>query len=238
MKYTVTGTMEPRTKAADPSLPEFDRLARPYRWLEYLAFGPLLQRTRTHFLPQLAACRNALVLGDGDGRFTAAMQRAHPGVHVHAVDLSAAMLRALAGAAGLHHDRLSTEQADLRAWTPAPNRPYDLVATHFFLDCLTTSEIATLAARLGRAVTPDAIWIVSDFAVPATLYGRLVAAPLVALLYLAFRLLTGLPTQSLPDHAGALNAAGWTLESKQERLGGLLVSQLWRRTCDASASDR
>ena len=43
----------------------FDRLARPYRWLEYATFGRTLERCRFHFLPALTSARRALVLGDG-----------------------------------------------------------------------------------------------------------------------------------------------------------------------------
>jgi len=56
-----------------PPQPNFDRVARIYRWAEYAALGPILQRTRTHFLPQLTGCRNAFILGDGDGRFLACL---------------------------------------------------------------------------------------------------------------------------------------------------------------------
>ena len=73
----------------------FDRVARLYRWAEYLALGPLLERTREHFLPQLAGRRQALVLGDGDGRFLARLLRQQPGLHALAVDTSAVMLRLL-----------------------------------------------------------------------------------------------------------------------------------------------
>src|SRR6185437_1080687 len=55
--------------------PKFDRLARVYRWMEWLSFGPYLSRCRRAFLPQLRDARRALVLGDGDGRFTAALLR-------------------------------------------------------------------------------------------------------------------------------------------------------------------
>jgi hypothetical protein len=229
MKDTLPSAIQPLTSSEGRTRPDFDRLAHPYRWLEYLAFGPLLQRTRTHFLPQLSACRSALVLGDGDGRFTAALMRTNPRAQVHAVDISPAMLHALTRAVS-DPSRLTTEEADLRAWTPTLVGPCDAVTTHFFLDCLTTSEIASLAARLGPSTTPDALWIVSDFAIPATLFGRLVAAPLVTLLYRAFGILTGLQPQSLPDHATALTGAGWTLQSHHERVCGLLVSQTWCRS--------
>jgi len=207
--------------------PNFDRLARPYRWLEYLSFGPFLQRTRNHFLPQIAHRRHALVLGDGDGRFTARLLRANPEIQVHAVDLSAAMLIELQKSSTSHHHRLTVEQADLRTWRPSNLEAYDLVVTHFVLDCLTASEISTLASRLALSITPDALWLVSEFAIPQHRYGRAVARSLVSFLYRVFRFLTGLQIRSLPDYAEILTSAGFQLNAGHSRLGGLLVSQLW-----------
>jgi hypothetical protein len=217
------------------STPDFNRLAGAYRWLEYCTFGPYLHRARIHFLPQLSHCRSALVLGDGDGRFTAALLDRNPSVRVHAVDISVAMLRRLTRRAGHaaghlinHADHLITEQADLRRWNPPALACYDVVVAHFFLDCLTTAEIADLARRLGPSTTAGTLWLVSDFAIPANGFGHLFAAPLVGLLYCAFGLLTGLRIRHLPDYAIALSLAGWTLRMERKHLNGLLVSQLWQ----------
>jgi len=209
--------------------PDFDRLAWPYRWLEYGSFGPLLWRCRVRCLPQLVDCRNALVLGDGDGRFTAALLRSNPQIRIHAVDLSSRMLEALEGAAKKDKDRVTTEVADLRVWSPDGGSVYDLIVSHFFLDCLTSGDVADLARRLRATSALGAVWVVSDFAVPASLFGQLVAKPLVWSLYVAFSWLTGLRQRSLPDYAGALGAAGWALRVEDRQLWGLLVSQLWQR---------
>ena len=75
--------------------PNFNPIARPYRWLEYLAFGKALENCRTHYLPQLLDRRNALILGDGDGRFTSKLLAANPNIKVLAVDISATMLELL-----------------------------------------------------------------------------------------------------------------------------------------------
>ncbi|HEY9127046.1 MAG TPA: class I SAM-dependent methyltransferase [Acidobacteriaceae bacterium] len=184
-------------------------------------------------LPAIRDCRYALVLGDGDGRFTSALLAAHPGIRVHAVDASAAMLGLLHERCSSFAERLTTEQADLRLWAPSSEAHYDLIATHFFLDCLATSEISALTQRLAPALSPNAAWLVSDFAVPSTTYGRWIAAPLVAFLYRAFRLLTGLRIRKLPDHASAIGLAGWRLEDSRNLAGGLLISQLWKLGCDS-----
>jgi hypothetical protein len=105
--------------------------------------------------------------------------------------------------------------------------PIDLIVTHFFLDCLTTAEVQSLAAKLRRATSPSAVWLISDFAIPSTFFGRAVARPLVSALYAAFALLTGLKVRSLPDHSTALLRSGFTLQKRRTWLGGLLISQLW-----------
>jgi hypothetical protein len=209
--------------------PNFDPLAKPYRWLEYLTFGPYLQHTRTHFLNELTHCRHALVLGDGDGRFTTQLLQINPQIQIHAVDISPKMLTTLQQSAGSDANRVTTETADLRHWSPNQNTQYDLIATHFVLDCLTTEEIANLAQRLTPSTTADTQWLVSDFAIPPTRFGHLLAAPLIAFLYASFRLLTGLHLAHLPGHRTALEKSGWTLQSHHSRLNGLLISQRWRR---------
>jgi ubiquinone/menaquinone biosynthesis C-methylase UbiE len=215
------------SKTQKHGVPEFDKLARVYRWMEYLSFGPALSRCRTEFLSDMAHCRNALVIGDGDGRFTARLLDTNSAIRVDAIDASPAMLRALLRHAGTIAHRVRTRVADARAWQPANSEPYDLVVTHFFLDCLTTDEIRSLADRIRAASAPNTLWVVSDFAVPNSFFGRIVARPLVSALYRAFAILTGLTVRALPDHAAALSNTGHRLARRRTRLLGLLVSELW-----------
>lgn len=207
--------------------PKFDHLAKFYRWMELLTFGPLLTRCRMAFLPELATARRALVVGDGDGRFTAELLQVNSRVRIDAVDASPAMLEALLRRAGANGCRVTIYRSDVRDWIPEGVR-YDLVATHFLLDCLTTEECYALAARLRDALSSSACWIVSEFAVPEGWFGRLIGHPLIWLLYRAFGVLTGLEIRTLPDHQAALRDAGFTLTRLHTRLGGLLASEMWR----------
>lgn len=218
----------PETAAADAaemsSAPNFDGLARWYCWMEWASFGPFLWWCRCAFLAELANCRRALVLGDGDGRFTARLLKTNAEAQVDAVDASAAMLRALERRAGTA--RLRTVCADVRAWRP--EHGYDLVATHFFLDCLTTDEVRALARTIQGAIGTGGRWVVSEFAQPAGWYGRLVGRPVVGFLYWAFAWLTGLKVRRLPQHRAALEECGFRLVKQRKWLGGLLVSELWQ----------
>jgi hypothetical protein len=209
---------------------DFNRLARLYRWMEWATFGPCLGWCRRAYLAELSACRHAVVLGDGDGRFTSRLLSTNSLIQIDAVDASSAMLRALVRRAGHQSARIRTHHADARSWRPAPtpeNQPIDLITTHFFLDCLITSEVHSLATRLRRLESPSALWLVSEFAIPPTWFGRLVARPLVSGLYLAFAWLTGLTVRTLPDHSAALRQSGFCLQKRRTWLGGLLTSELW-----------
>ena len=215
------------SKTRKREAPNFDKLAGVYRWMEYLSFGPALWRCRIEFLSNLACCRNALVIGDGDGRFTARLLAVNSAIRIDAVDASPAMLRALVHRAGQNAARVQSEVADARAWQPKNAEPYDLVVTHFFLDCLTTAEARTLAARIRAAAAPESMWVLSEFAVPRSRFGRLIARPLVAALYRAFGLLTRLEVHTLPEYDEALAEAGFRIGRRRVRLWGLLVSELW-----------
>lgn len=230
-----TPIAEPAAALPGAQAPNFDRLARLYRWMELVTFGPYLKRCRAAFLPELISARRALVFGDGDGRFTARLLRANPRVHIDAIDLSAAMLRALIRRAGPHAGRVSAHCADARLWLPS-NPPYDLVVTHFFLDCFSTEEIHNLVSRLRGAISPSAVWVLSEFAIPDGWFGRLVARPAIWFLYRSFGLLTGLTVRSLPDYRAALRDAGFTLDRRRTWLLGMLVSEMWRRLPDAAVS--
>ena len=206
--------------------PNFNGLAGAYRWMERLTFGPLLSRCRFAFLDELRASRNALVIGDGDGRFTARLLEENPAVLVDALDASPAMLRAMVDNAGIRSSRIRVHLADARLWEPL-TPTLDLIVTHFFLDCLTTKEVTALARRLRPCVRPNAVWVVSEFAIPAGWSGWLVARPFITALYLVFFVLTGLSVFRLPNHRKALDEAGFMLSRRRARLGGLLVSELW-----------
>jgi SAM-dependent methyltransferase len=207
--------------------PNFDRVAYIYRWAEYLAFGKLLERTREYYLPEVMDRRQALLFGDGDGRFLAKLLRENTGVSALAVDLSSGMLRLLRDRCAFAAGRLQTQQADaLNAEVPANT---DLVVTHFFLDCLSQAEVDELAKRIGSTIESGALWLVSDFAVPQTGLMRLPARLYIRGLYFAFRVLTGLRVTRLPDYDTALTRAGFKRMERKESLSGMLYTELWVR---------
>ena len=209
--------------------PDFNLIARPYRWLEYLTLGRALERCRAHFLAQLCDRRRALVLGDGDGRFLAQLFAHNPHLRADAVDTSIAMLQLLRqrseAATPDANTRLSIHHCDALAFPLAG--PYDLVATHFFLDCLTQADLDTLITQVASALAPGGLWLVSDFRIP-TGFMRLPALAMIRGLYFGFRVLTGLRTMKLPDHATPLTRSGLIRVAHRHSFAGMLTTELWQ----------
>ena len=207
------------------SQPNFNLIARPYRWLEYLTLGRALERCRLHFLPRLLEKKRALVLGDGDGRFLSALMGADPDLYVDAIDTSATMLHLLRLRCEASAERLHTHNTSALSFTPAGC--YDLVVTHFFLDCLPQSEIEILIGRIASTLIPGALWLISDFRIPPGPM-HLPARAIVRSLYFGFRILTGLRTTQLPDHATPLAKAGLSRIAHHHSMAGLLTTELWQ----------
>jgi ubiquinone/menaquinone biosynthesis C-methylase UbiE len=203
-----------------------DRIARWYRWMEFASFGRELHRRRRHFLPGLKA-QKVLLLGDGDGRFLADFTRQCPEARLDYVDISREMLT-LASERTPRSDYAHFHQLDALS-DELPGGGYDLVITHFFLDCFGTEELRRVVAKIGAAATPHARWIVSEFHQPASGWQRIRAKLWIEILYLAFGLLTGLDTRRLPDYESVLPEYGFRRVSQKLSSAGLLRSELWQR---------
>lgn len=207
--------------------PNFDRVAAIYRWAEYISLGPLLERTRTHFLNQLNNPHHALILGDGDGRFLKQLLRRYPDCTAIAADISAAMLAKLRDRCAFASTRLTTLHRSALEVDAPPNT--NLIATHFLLDCFTQPEVDALTTRLAAQLAPGALWLISDFTLPPSALLRPVARLYITSLYAAFRLLTGLRVRHLPDPQSALARAELRRIARKSFLFGLIYTELWQR---------
>ncbi len=209
----------------------FDLLAPVYPLMERLLAGRRLQRCRTAWLGELTGARRMLVAGVGHGPALAAVLRAHPQLRVTCVDASARMLavaRARLERAGLDLERIEFVQAELPDWRPTSGA-FDVIATHFFLDCFTPDRLGAVVAALARVATPDARWIVSDFTLPARGPARWRALAVHRLMYFFFRLTTRLPARRVTPPDAILAAHGFRLRGRQTHDWGLLHADLWLR---------
>jgi ubiquinone/menaquinone biosynthesis C-methylase UbiE len=207
----------------------FDPIAGPYRWLEYVSFGPWLARCRNAQLEHLNKARHALFFGDGDGRFLARLLAANTTLTADVVDSSHSMLHILdrrMRRSGLQaQQRIRLHPADALDWNPSGS--YDLVVSHFFLDCFYPHQLEQLFDRVLPHLRPGAQWVISEFAIPRNPLAAYFARAIIGLLYRAFGLITGLPVRALPDYAPSLLRRGFVRIHERRYLAGLLCSQLW-----------
>lgn len=207
----------------------FDTLAPVYRPLEWVLAGRLLQQCRTAFLPQLQGCRRALLLGEGPGRFLGELISACPDLEVTVLERSPGMIReAERVLAPGQRERVRFEAVEIRNWRPA-SAPYDLVASHFFLDCFQAQDVARIIERVARATSPHAHWLVSDFRMPRRGWRRIRARLIHGIMYAFFRSATDVSARQVTPPDSYLRAAGFRVQGRQHFNFGLLYAAWWRR---------
>ncbi len=209
----------------------FDRLAPHYRWMEAVLAGSKLQRCRTAFLERVRSAENALILGEGNGRFLQEFLKANAHARVTCLDASRRMLEMARQRVETNTDDLSRVefvQANALRWNGA-ERKYDLVVTHFFLDCFPPEPLELLIRNVAANATPQATWLLADFQKPATGMRRWRAALILKMMYAFFGVMTALPAKRLTAPDPFLRELGFQLSERRESEWGLLHSDLWLR---------
>jgi ubiquinone/menaquinone biosynthesis C-methylase UbiE len=204
-----------------------DRIAAGYRWLEYAAFGLLLEQARFDFLSYAAMARRVLILGEGDGRFLARFIESNRHATVAVVDSSARMIelarnRVPAG----ELSRVEFHQMDCVAGD-LPRGPFDLMVSHFFLDSLSCHDTETVICKVSALLAPGAHWLVSEFQEPQGGLRRLHACLWLRTMYAFFAVTTGLRASKLPPYRDVLARHKFAEIEHRERRLGLIRSQVW-----------
>jgi ubiquinone/menaquinone biosynthesis C-methylase UbiE len=209
----------------------FDRLAIHYPWMEMVFAGDLMQRCRTRFLSKTKRCRNALLVGEGTGKFLTTLLRLNPEIRVTCVEQSAGMIRQMQQrlrSAGLQDSRIEFKKMNALDWTP-PHNQYDLVATHFFLDCFREEQLERLVTSLAGSTRPHALWLVTDFREPERGWRRWRAKLLLAMLFAFFKVTTRISASRLTPPDSYLTGVGFRLRKRRLDNFGFAHSDLWER---------
>ncbi len=204
---------------------DVNSLARYYGVLEHLVFGPTLQRCRVALISRLAFASHCILLGEGNGQFLTRLVRRCPLTSIHVLDASATMLDiarkrvAVQERVVFHQTRLPTQWAKMER--------ADVVACHFFLDCLTNAEVERLVREVRGRLRPGGGWLISEFALPRSWIRRGFAIIWLAAMYQFCRITTGLAARWLPDYSSVLVRFGFRLKERKEFAGGFYVSEWW-----------
>ena len=205
----------------------FDVLAPHYRWMEVVLAGEKLQRCRTAFLDCIPIAKNVLILGEGNGRFLLECRRKMPMAHIVCVDASARMLALAQRRLGDNCGSTEFVCNDALVWT-ASRHDFDLIVTHFFLDCFRPEQLESLIAKLADAAAPDANWLLADFqSAPAGL-ARVRSKLILWTMYRFFRVVTRLPAKELTSPDVLLQQHGFRLVERRATDWGLIHSDRWQ----------
>lgn len=207
----------------------FDVLAPHYRWMEFVSAGDKLQRCRTAFLGRVSSAKNILILGEGNGRFLAECRRKLPEAKITVVDASVRMLaraRKRVEGQGMDCRQIHFIHADALTWTP-PERAFDLIVTHFFLDCFRAEQLEKLTATLARAAAPGANWLLADFQAAPAGFPRYRSQVILWLMYRFFCAVTRLSASTLTPPDAFLEHQGFKLCERRIYDWGLLHSDWW-----------
>jgi SAM-dependent methyltransferase len=207
----------------------FDFLAPHYRWLETIAFGNALQRARTCWINKIARPNRTLIVGEGNGRFLCELLRAHPGIAVDCIDASEEMLR-LAQARLLRTSPESIPHVrflckDILNWSPQGS--YDLLVTHFVLDCFPRPELQMIVNKLAAAAEPGALWLIADFILPRNRVARGHARLWLWLMYSFFGITASIKAKNIVDPQPILAGNGFVRASSTVSRAGMLRSDLY-----------
>ena len=118
--------------------------------------------------------------------------------------------------------------ADFLQWVPQ-QQPYDLVVTHFFLDCFDRDRLSHVITKLAQAAAPKSRWLVTDFAIPPKGLRRVHAKIWLRMMYSFFRAVADLKAHELVDPSSFIQDTGFQLRQEIAGRLGLVKAQLWER---------
>jgi ubiquinone/menaquinone biosynthesis C-methylase UbiE len=207
----------------------FDFVAPHYHWMEAIVFGHALQQARTYWIDRISRPERTLILGEGNGRFLCELLRVHPGIEVDCVDSSNTMLqltrRRLLRTCPESFSHVHFFCEDVLKWSP--QKSYDLLVTHFFLDCFPRNQLSSIVEKLANAATPNAAWLIADFTEPQTRFARVNAHLLLGLMYTFFGIAAGIAARELVDPFPYLKDNGFSRASVKLSEASLVRSDLY-----------
>ncbi|HST31737.1 MAG TPA: class I SAM-dependent methyltransferase [Chthoniobacterales bacterium] len=207
----------------------FDRVARAYCWLETIVFGSALQNARTYWINEIPPPKRVLIVGEGNGRFLCELLRLYPKVEIDCIDASGRMLElARARVRRLCPDSLASVRffhLDVLRWSPSNS--YDLLVTHFVLDCFSAEQVEEIVVKLAQAARPAAVWLIADFTIPRRRFARMHAQFWLQIMYAFFRASAAIPAKKLVDPSPYLQNNGFVCWFRKLSRYGMLKSELY-----------
>jgi len=210
----------------------FDRIAPFYQLIESATAGSLPHRCRLTHFGFLKGCSNALLLGEGNGRFLIELTKQFPEMQLTVVDSSQRMLdlaRKRLQKHNISEQNVTWVNKDVREWE-GEGQQFDAIVANFFFDCFRPLDLQRVIHGVARLAGPQAVWLIADFQHPRPLLRRIRAEVLLAAMYVFFRKATKLNARTLTDPDEYLEDSGFELRERRTYDWGLLRADVWQHT--------
>lgn len=195
-------------------------------------FGKKLEYARFDCLSifETGKPQRALVLGDGDGRFSYNALKLNPHLSIDSIEQSSSMreqARKRIQQLGKDDARRHAHIAYNALTYSFPISEYDIVVVQFFLDCFESSNANRLLSKLARALKANGKLAYADFSVPGRYPTKLIGKTVVSFLYLFFRMTANIESKRLPT---LVWPDSLELTLKRQIMDGLVVCEIRTRT--------
>jgi ubiquinone/menaquinone biosynthesis C-methylase UbiE len=209
------------------SLNDYDFIARFYDQLARLAFGDQIFNSQRRFLSNVPDGSAVLILGGGTGLIVNELMKLKPNCRVTFIDASAKMIsiaRTNNYSSSLNIVFVHGTEDDI------PEGRYDVVITNFFLDLFSPNNLDIVLQKIKARLTSNAIWLVTDFQKPKTLWQKFV----LAFMYRFFALVTRLKNQELPFLFKQIEKNGFKEIETAEFASGFIKTAVLKRINELS----
>ncbi|MBU62618.1 MAG: hypothetical protein CMI26_08960 [Opitutae bacterium] len=187
----------------------FCRFARSYSILEKFVFKDTLEKARFACLDSISEAKKILLLGEGDGRFLEKLTSINKNCQITVLDASPIML-------GLAKEKVPVTfqgkihfcEEDVTIF-PFACEAFDVVVSHFFLDCFTEETLTALLKNISSTLHPGGKWLIADFVEPSLDTIRSINQFIsLRILYVFFRLICGIEAHKVVSPNKMLKAHG------------------------------
>ena len=205
----------------------FSKITPFYDLLGTVTFGGHLQKSQIYALELYPeSVDSILIIGGGTGKFLIELIKHLKFNHLVYLDISPAMINsAKQKIAKYSPESLTKVEFILGGENKIPNQEFELIVTHYFLDCLTPETYSETVEKLNRCLKQDGVWSMVDF---YNAERNPIREQLISLLYCFFRITCNLPTDKLIDFDIWFEKNMRCVKSK-EFAGGLLKSSLYKK---------
>ena len=208
----------------------FDRVAWIYDKLAGWVFGKSIKTSQTSLLPELPKGGKLLIVGGGTGWILPALfQQAKP-EHIFYVDSSGKMIELAQKSfesLGLPSDRITFFTQPFGPGVVTEE--VDIVITNFYLDLFPPQTLPEQMALLHRLLKPNGTWLFTDFQYPKGGISRFFSRLLIPLMYLFFKIFTGIPASHLPDFESEFHQLGLKNEMERFFYGQMIRTAIYRK---------